>query len=135
MIEPVSQKRILIIEPEAVLADVMVDALELDGFQTLVAGRIDEAERILLIHRVDLVLADLWGPVYDGDGWSEVARLRGLGRGTPIVIATAHAEAVDEDPVRRGVADILAKPFDLDDFLARVGRALESGCRCFRSGG
>ena len=44
----------------------------------------------------------------------------------PLVIVTGRAEIVAAGPKALGVADIVAKPFDMTDLLRRVRRAVET---------
>ena len=61
----------------------------------------------------------------DSDGRDVLRQLKGDARTTeiPVIVVSAYAEALSADD-RRRADDVIAKPFDLDDFLGRVGRAV-----------
>lgn len=44
----------------------------------------------------------------------------------PVVVVTGRSEIVREEPVSLGVADVIPKPFDVNDLLARVERAVSA---------
>ncbi|MHB0776432.1 response regulator transcription factor [Halomonas sp. WWR20] len=116
--------RLLLVEDDALLADTLRDTLRLDGHHVDVIQDGDAAYARLAHagHGADLVLLDLNLP---GRGGLEILEaLRGVDRGTPVLILTARGTI--EDRVRGldlGADDYLAKPFALDEFEARV-RAL-----------
>jgi len=88
------------------------------------AGSGEEALAALPEARPDLVLLDLKLPGIDG--LETLKRLRALKPGLDVVMMTAHgtiASAVEA--MRRGAFDYVAKPFDNDELLMVVDRALE----------
>ena len=123
------QRTVLVIEDDRVLADLLAQVLETEGFRAVVAGGIPEAEDIARRSLPDMVLTDLWASVYSESAWEPIARLKQVIDGTPIVVCTAHSRAADEDYGARGVCEVVTKPFDLEDVVLSVKRALGlSGC-------
>jgi DNA-binding response OmpR family regulator len=112
--------RILIVEDEDHLATGLKLNLELEGYAVQLAGTAREAsEQLLDPKRFDAIVLDVMLP--DFDGFTLCAKLRQSGIFTPVIMLTARAAA--EDRVRgleAGADDYLVKPFDLNEFLARV---------------
>jgi len=75
--------------------------------------------------RVDLVLLDINLPGLDGFAIHDLLRGREGTKTVPILFMTAGRH--DAEFARRGVRGHIAKPFDLDDLLARVASALALG--------
>jgi two-component system, OmpR family, alkaline phosphatase synthesis response regulator PhoP len=116
--------RILIVEDEQHLAEGLRFNLEAEGHIAQTTGTGEAAlDRLASEPGIDLVVLDVMLP--GRDGFSVATELRQQGRLLPILMLTARGHAQD---VLRGFAagadDYLAKPFDLDIFLARVNGLL-----------
>jgi DNA-binding response OmpR family regulator len=116
--------RILVVEDEDHLATGLKLNLELEGYAVELAGTAREArEHLLDPGGFDAIVLDVMLP--DVDGFALCAKLRESGNYTPVIMLTARAAA--EDRVRgleAGADDYLVKPFDLNEFLARVRSVL-----------
>ena len=110
---------ILIVEDEQHLADGLRFNLEAEGFEAEVAADGELAMSRLAEKAFDAVVLDVMLPKADG---FEVARtMRGRGDYTPILMLTARGRPEDVlNGFEAGTDDYLAKPFDLDIFLARL---------------
>ena len=115
--------RILVIEDDAAINDVATTALERAGHSVTQAFSGSEA-RLLLEGgsgrgAFDVVVCDLMLPGIAGE---ELVRLiRGRDEATPIVVVSARTTPKDKvGLLRLGADDYLAKPFDLDELVARV---------------
>lgn len=114
--------RVLIIEDEARLAQLVANALAKAGFASDTCGRLAHASALVTTENFDALVADRTLP--DGDALNLIARLRREGRDLPILVLTAR-DAV-EDRVRgleAGADDYLIKPFAMAELVART-RAL-----------
>src|SRR5947209_2249792 len=114
--------RLLIVEDEARIAELVQGALARAGFAVDAVGLCAEARAALKVTSYDAAIVDLGLP--DGDGLSLLRELRANGNLTPVLVLTAR-DAV-EDRVRgldTGADDYLVKPFALPELLARL-RAL-----------
>jgi DNA-binding response OmpR family regulator len=113
---------LLIVDDDAALRQTLAEQLSLDGeFAPAEAENATEAEQLLTAAeaRFDAVLLDIGLP--DGDGRELCARLRKQGLKIPIIMLTG-ADA-EQDVVRgldAGANDYIAKPFRLNELLARL---------------
>lgn len=116
--------KILIVDDELRLADVLHVALEDRGYQTRIAASGNIALRMMEVESFDLVLTDLRMPDLDGR-----ALLQEIKRRNPdmlVVILTAYASMRDAvDLVKEGAFDYIAKPFEMEDVAATLSRALK----------
>jgi DNA-binding response OmpR family regulator len=115
-----SLPRILIVEDEAHLAAGLKLNFELEGYAVMVAPTGREAARLLLEPAPhDAIVLDVMLP--DVDGFSLCQRLRDAGNTTPVLMLTARDEVADRvEGLNVGADDYLAKPFELQELLARV---------------
>jgi two-component system alkaline phosphatase synthesis response regulator PhoP len=116
--------RVLVVEDEAHLAEVIADNLELEGHAVEVVGDGLRALERALAEPPALVLLDVMLPGLDGFAVCE--RLRASGCEVPILFLTARNE--NDDRVRGlelGGDDYLGKPFDLRELILRVRKILE----------
>jgi two-component system response regulator MprA len=113
--------RVLIADDEAAVRDALGRVLVHEGYEVESASRGDEALEQALAG-VDLVLLDVLMPEPDGLEVCRVLRQRGVQ--TPILMLTARGDTSDRVAgLDAGADDYLAKPFELDELLARI-RAL-----------
>jgi two-component system, OmpR family, response regulator MprA len=111
---------ILVVEDEAAMADAMLRMLSITGYAARRAENGLQALKAVAKQRPALVLLDILMPVMDG--WQCARELRSrYGDSLPIVIVTA-AEHVRARAAALGADDVLAKPFEMQDFLAVVAR-------------
>ncbi len=123
--------KVLIVEDEEHLAQGLKFNLEAEGFEAEVAGDGSLALDRLARSKYDAVVLDVMLPNIDG---FEVARtMRERADYTPILMLTARGRPEDVlQGFESGTDDYLAKPFDLDIFLARLNGLLRR-CEWARS--
>lgn len=124
--------RILVVDDDADVADVVLAILTDDGYEvsTLTDTAHESIRAAVGKQEPDCILLDgSPGPTY-GPSWTEAAYLAARGRSVPTVMFSAHAADVREaraaETERAQAADfaaIVAKPFALDDLLAAVATA------------
>ena len=113
------QNRILIIEDERELAEVLKRHLDEANFEVRLAGRGDLGLRIATSEPFDLILLDLMLPGIDG--LELCRRLRSQQVYTPVLMLTAKSAEVDKVlGLETGADDYLTKPFGMAELLARV---------------
>lgn len=112
-------KKILVVEDERNIVDILTFNLAREGYDTLEALDGAEGLRLALAEDPDLILLDLMLPKMDG---FEVCRtLRERGRATPIIMLTAREEETDKVlGLELGADDYITKPFSMRELLARV---------------
>ncbi len=115
-----SPVRVLLVEDEEHLAAGLKLNFELEGYTVDVASTGREAGRLLLADKAyDAILLDVMLP--DVDGFSLCQKLRDSGNTTPVLMLTARGDLEDRIlGLNAGADDYLAKPFDLEELLARV---------------
>lgn len=123
---PVSCMRILVIEDDRLVADLMRQVLMDDGYAVDVAPIAEEGRILALANSYDAIVLDLELP--DRNGLAVLQDLRREGNTTPIVVATAHDTAADVvRALDAGADDYLQKPFANEVLAARVRAAIRRG--------
>lgn len=122
--------RILLVEDDLVLRDVMVRSLGEAGHRVDVAETVEQAEHFWLVQPFDAVLLDLNLPLSSaphsgiGSGLRALRAARARGDRTPVLVLTARNRTEERIAgLDAGADDYLGKPFDLDEVEARL-RAL-----------
>jgi DNA-binding response OmpR family regulator len=114
--------RVLIVEDQPEVADLLSRALREVAWATDVVGTGSDALQALAATEYDLAVLDVGLP--DLDGFSVCRQWRKLGGRTPILILTARGELSDRViGLDSGADDYLPKPFAIEELLARL-RAL-----------
>ncbi len=116
--------QILVVDDEEAVCWALQRALSGRGHKVAVAASAEEAFVQAQNQRPDAVILDVRLPGLDG--LSALGRLRQLTHGAPIIVATAFGNLnTAVRAVEGGAFDYLAKPFDLDQALDTVQRALQ----------
>ena len=115
-------QRILIVDDERAIVQIIEQRLRRDGFDVLSAQSGAEALAALRNHEPAAVLLDIGLP--DIDGFDVLRRLRAENAGVPVIILTARGEEIDRVVgLELGADDYVVKPFSPRELVARV-RAL-----------
>jgi DNA-binding response OmpR family regulator len=115
-----TKARILVVDDEPTIRDVVVQYLRREGYDTLAAS--DGEEAVALAIDADLVVLDLMLPKLDG---LEACRLIRSRRDVPIIMLTAKSEETDKlVGLGMGADDYLTKPFSPRELVARVQAVL-----------
>jgi CheY-like chemotaxis protein len=118
---PVSPRRVLIIDDEPVVREVLVDLLEEQGHKA--AAATSGAEGIAMLERsaVDVVFTDLAMP--DMDGWAVARFVRQRWPGVKVVLVTGYGTSVTQPKDEPNLVDaVLGKPFEYEDIAAVLRR-------------
>jgi two-component system, OmpR family, KDP operon response regulator KdpE len=114
--------RVLIVEDDAEIADVLRRTLRAEGHEVRTAGDGEEALSAATEFLPDLVILDLGLPKMDG--LEVIAALRGW-TDLPVVVLSARGSEADKiEALDAGADDYVAKPFGMGELLARVRAAL-----------
>jgi DNA-binding response OmpR family regulator len=111
--------RLLVIEDEARIAEILRKALERAGFVVDAVALCADARVALTLFPYDVAILDLGLP--DGDGLSLLREVRTGGNQIPFLVLTAR-DAVDDrvSGLDTGADDYLVKPFAMSELIART---------------
>lgn len=119
--------RIMVVDDEPDLLEVVRLILESDGYQVVTAGGGQEALDKMEMEKPDLVLLDIIMPKMDG--WEVFSRIKADPKTTdiPVIMLTAKDQRIDKliglHVVR--VDDYITKPFGRAELLERIKRVLQ----------
>ena len=120
-----SRKKILIVEDEPSLLEVLRYNLEREGYTVLLASSGQQALEMAVAEAPDLITLDVILP--DIDGWDVLRKLRNQSRTRyiPVIFLTAKNMEVDEVVgLELGADDFISKPFSMARLRARIKNAL-----------
>ena len=119
-----SERVVLVVDDEAAQRTVLAGFLRKRGMGVVTAAGADEAVQIASSRMIDIVLTDLNMP--GKDGLTLIDSLRAINPEVPVVVMTAFGTVASAvDAMKRGAADFLTKPINLDELEVLVARTLE----------
>jgi two-component system response regulator AtoC len=117
-------RRILVVDDESLIRWSLAERLRSEGYEVIEAKSASEATE-KAVQGVDLVLLDVRLP--DDNGFTVLRRLRDADPDAIIVMLTVQKDVASVvEAMKAGAFDYIAKPFDLDDVVLRVSRALDA---------
>ena len=117
----VETKTILIVDDNPLNLSVVVDHLEEQGYNVTVAQGGEEALKRAEFVQPDLILLDVMMPGIDGFETCRRLKAGAATRGIPVIFMTALADVHDKVAAfTAGGVDYVSKPFQVEEFLARV---------------
>lgn len=115
--------RILVVEDEQDLCDIIAEGLELDGYAVDKCCNGSDAYELICVERYDLVVLDLNLPGMDG--MDVLRKVREQDCDVKILILSARSTVADKVAgLDGGANDYLAKPFDFQELEARIRNLL-----------
>jgi two-component system, OmpR family, response regulator len=115
--------RLLVVDDEPVILELLAGALRFAGFDVLTAATGAEALRAAAAGRPDLILLDVMMP--GCDGFEVIRRIHDSGPRIPVIFLTARDRPHDRVAgLSLGGDDYITKPFSLDEVLARISAVL-----------
>ncbi|HYA02225.1 MAG TPA: response regulator [Syntrophobacteria bacterium] len=112
-------EKILVVDDEQSIREWLKTALEMHGYEIILAANGEEAIRLAASDSPHLIILDAVMPELDGIDTCIALRANEKTRAIPIILATGFAEVLAA-AVNAGVDDFLTKPFDLDRLMIRV---------------
>ena len=111
-------KKVLVVEDDGNIAELLRLYLEKDGFEVFHAGDGGAGIRMAQELTPDLILLDIMLPVVDG--WVVCSEIRKTSK-SPIIMLTAKGETSDKiTGLEMGADDYVTKPFEVKELMARI---------------
>lgn len=118
--------RILIVDDEKAIRDILSEILSVMGFEVVVASSGNEGLHLFLKDSFDLVLTDLEMPGIDG--WTLALYIKEKSPKTPIVLVTGEDKGGIMEKLEGSCVDsVMFKPFRLEDIQETVQNMLHTG--------
>lgn len=115
--------RLLIIDDNQQITDVLKSGLESDCFVVDVANNGETGLKFAQENKYDLIILDLILPKEDGT--QVCTKLRAMGNATPIIILSVKANIPDKvELLNIGADDYITKPFSFSELMARINAIL-----------
>jgi DNA-binding response OmpR family regulator len=121
-------KRILIIDDDLVVRDTLITILEERGYEVITAVNGEQGLAIFRRERPDLLVTDIVMPVKEG--LQTIREIREEWPDMKIIAISGGSRTERHDFLeiarQLGAWDVVVKPFDVDDFVARVDRCFSA---------
>jgi len=112
-------KRVLVVDDERSITDLVAMALKYEGFAVQTAATARDARRSVMEFRPELIVLDIGLP--DQDGFAFVQKLISDGLKVPVIFLTARDATEDKvHGLTVGGDDYVTKPFSIDELVARI---------------
>jgi CheY-like chemotaxis protein len=119
----IQEKRILIVDDDEKLLNLLSSMIAMMGFEVDTAGSGDEAINHFTKDPFDIVLTDLNMP--GTDGWDVARHIKSLSPDTPVVLSTAEARKRIMEKIEDSSVDfVLFKPFGFKEFQEMIQKML-----------
>ncbi|AEG60942.1 sigma-54-dependent transcriptional regulator [Desulforamulus ruminis] len=118
-----TQKRILVVDDEEGVRQFLYDVLTHEGYRVETAVNGEECSVKLQQYKPDVVITDIRMP--EKDGFSLLQEIKSTGLNTPVILMTAFGTTdVAIQAMKLGAFDYIIKPFNLDEMIQLVRRAV-----------
>ena len=116
--------KILVVDDDSGIGEMLQTLLEFYGYTVVVTEKPDDTENLIKKHDIDLLLLDML--ISGVNGTDVCARLRRNKEmeKVPVLMMSALHDA-GEKCRRAGANDFIAKPFEMEDLIARIDKILE----------
>ena len=114
--------KILIVEDDVTISKLFFKFLTKSGFEPQTATSAEEAEKIVNIEEMNIILTDIVLPGIDGIQFTKKVRKKCA---ADVIVMTGYSSEYSyEDAVNCGASDLLFKPVKLNELLLRINRVL-----------
>lgn len=117
------KKNILIVDDDPDVLDVLQVILEQEGYRVATAVKAEYVEKLHEAGLPDLILLDVFLSGKDGREIVKQLKSQQQTQHIPVILFSAHPSA-EETARKAGADDFFAKPFEIDELLAKVARYL-----------
>ncbi|MGH9368849.1 MAG: sigma-54-dependent transcriptional regulator, partial [Thermoanaerobaculia bacterium] len=118
-----SKPRLLIVDDEASLRDMLAFVFNKEGFEVRLASNFTEGLADALKSSPDVIICDIKMP--DGNGLDLLRRVKEENARVPVIMITGHGSTADAvEAMKAGAVDYVNKPFDNDELVLKVRRAI-----------
>ncbi|MCX8084424.1 MAG: sigma-54 dependent transcriptional regulator [Calditerrivibrio sp.] len=115
--------KVLLIEDNESLSKIIKLLLEKENINVIWSKNLSEAFYNINTDDFDVIITDLRLP--DGDGYEIFKKIQEIDSEIPVIIITAYGNVADAvNAVKNGIYDYISKPFDNDEFVITVRRAI-----------
>lgn len=114
---------VLIVEDDRAVREMLATVLEIESLTVHTARDGLEGLLKLRIHQPDTVVLDLMMP--DVGGLRVLDELAAEHADVTVIVVTGNPDAAAEARTRLGAANVFAKPFEIDDLVARIVQSVE----------
>ena len=120
------KRKILVIDDEEAVTELVKLKLERSGFEVYVANDGLDGMRALERVRPDLIILDILMPKVDGIEACNILNKDEVGKKTPIIVLSALDKDIDRlKAYKAGVVDYMTKPIKVGDLIEKIEKALE----------
>jgi two-component system nitrogen regulation response regulator NtrX len=118
---------ILIVDDERDIRELIAEILRDEGYQTRLAANADEAMAAVRADPPMLMILDLWLKDSRMDGIGILMAVKREYPEVPVVIISGHGNIeIAVAAIKKGAYDFIEKPFNIDQLLVVIGRAMEA---------
>ncbi len=116
------ENKILIVEDDAVIAQLLYQFLTRSGFQAITSPSAEEAEEILKNEKINIIITDIKLPGIDGITFTKNVKKQ---YNLDVIITTGYSsEYFYEDAINNGASDLIFKPIRLNELMLRINRVM-----------
>lgn len=116
---------ILVVDDDSGIGEMLKTLLEYYNFEVTVTPRPEETESLIIEKQVDLVLLDMLISGVNGTDVCERLRQNEETKDTPVLMMSALHDA-GKKCREAGANDFIAKPFEMEDLIAKINEVLEN---------
>jgi len=115
--------KILVVEDDVGISELLANFLTRSGFQIYSAISAEEAEEILKNEEINIVITDIKLPGKDGIKFTNSIKKR---YNLDVIIMTGYSSEYSyEDAIKNGASDLLFKPVKLNELILRINRVIK----------
>ena len=120
---PKMRNKILVVEDDSMASELYHTFLTRSGFKAKTAESAEEAEKILKIEKMNIILTDIKLPGIDGIQLTKKIRKKS---NTDVIVMTGYSSEYSyEDAIKSGASDLIFKPVKLNELLLRINRVIK----------